>query len=175
VARASVEVRYAVDHGSVRRSFLRLFEMLHDEGSTRDEVSNQIRADLSFSVRSEVTPYLAGRFPHESISQATVDRHIRARVDEIASTYDNWVANSLESWMLTIYPVLDPNVWVGAGDEEAGVVDISLVADAIGLNAWVWNLDLNESPFLRIDAVSRMHKSMVILSHLYSLSVPQMA
>ncbi len=175
MARASVEVRYNVDLGSVRRSIVRLFQMLDNEDNMRDQVLNQMRADLAFSVRSEITAYLSQRFPYEPVSEAAVGEQVEARISEIASTYDDWVMNRLESWMSAIYSLLDVHLWVGAQDEDSGVVDIPLVADAIGLNAWIWNLDLSESPFLRIDAVSKMHKSMVILSHLYSLSVPQLA
>jgi hypothetical protein len=131
----SQEVRYSVDHGAVRRSLMILFDLLADEDNERDQFMGQIRADVRVPVEYEVSRHWEQRaVAGVLMPSASLEQLIR----EILLMFEEWMEAELESWMASIYPTLDPRIWLGSG-EASGVVDVSLVADAIGLIVWVWN------------------------------------
>ncbi len=71
-----------------------------------------------------------------------------------AATTESWLDSDLQPWMESIYPVLDEEVWLGPADQEAGVIDLLLLADAVGLSAYSWDLPVGISPFRRLDVVA---------------------
>ncbi len=100
-----------------------------------------------------------------------VDAGVSAERDAILGRYRVWLAEDLEPWMLSVYPILNENVWVGERDEPAGVIDVLLLADAMGLYAYNWQLDLEHSPFRRLDVVVASDPALVVLAELYSQSI----
>lgn len=141
----SQEVRYSVDHGAVRRSLMILFDLLADEDNERDQFMGQIRADVRVPVEYEVSRHWEQRaVAGVLMPSASLEQLMEERIREILLMFEEWMEAELESWMASIYPTLDPRIWLGSG-EASGVVDVSLVADAIGLIVWVWNLNLQES------------------------------
>ncbi len=98
-----------------------------------------------------------------------------AGLAEILNRVRRWFENDLEAWMTKIYPTLDETVWLGERYGTTGAIDILLLADAVGLNAYVWNLQIGEPPFRRLDVVGRSDTGMLVLSELYSQSLPAIA
>jgi hypothetical protein len=95
-------------------------------------------------------------------------------VAEILNRIRFWFENELEPWMGSIYPTLDETVWLGER-YSTGAIDILLLADALGLNAYEWNLEIGASPFRRLDVVGRCDTGMLVLSELYAQSVGAIA
>ncbi|MGO9156411.1 hypothetical protein [Mycobacterium sp.] len=97
-----------------------------------------------------------------------------AGVAEILNRIRLWFENELATWMGSIHPTLDETVWLGER-YGTGAVDILLLADAFGLNAYEWNLEIGASPFRRLDIVGRCDTGMLVLSELYAQSVGAIA
>ena len=54
-----------------------------------------------------------------------------------------------------------------------GAIDILLLADAVELNGYMWNLEPGQSPFRRLDVVGGVvDTGMLVLSELYAQSMP---
>jgi hypothetical protein len=141
---------------TIREEFLaRIADEMHEP--VRDEVARQMRQ------RGNASEYWQ--------SHGGLDRATAAERDAIVGRYRLWLADGLEPWMLSIYPILDENVWVGARDEPGGVIDVLLLADAIGLQAYNWSQDLERSPFRRLDVVAASDPALVVLAELYSQSI----
>jgi hypothetical protein len=122
-----------------------LFDLLADEDNERDQFMGQIRADVRVPVEYEVSRHWEQRaVAGVLMPSASLEQLMEERIREILLMFEEWMEAELESWMASIYPTLDPRIWLGSG-EASGVVDVSLVADAIGLIVWVWNLNLQES------------------------------
>lgn len=101
-----------------------------------------------------------------------LDEMTTAGVGEIISRVGNWIRMEMPSWMASIHPHLDETVWLGEAYTTRGAIDTVLFADALGLNAYVWNLQPGESPFRRLDVVGGADTSMLVLSELYAQSTP---
>jgi hypothetical protein len=104
-----------------------------------------------------------------------LDAATRIERDAVVARYAAWLAETLEPWMASIYPVLQANVWVGARDEPGGVINMLLLADAIGLQAYSWNLEVEASPFQRIDVIAASDPALMVLAELYAYSIPTYA
>jgi len=174
LARASADQRGAVELDTVRESVRRLFGLLRDERPRREEFLGRIAREVEEPVRDDIGRQLRQR-PNAYAywdERGGIDAATSTEVGAIVERYRRWLTAELEPWMASIYPVLDENVWVGARDETGGVVDVLLLADAIGLQAYNWNLDLERSPFQRPDFVAATDPALVVLAELYAQSIP---
>jgi hypothetical protein len=177
VALASEPWRRSIDADSLRRSVRRLFRLLRDEESARAEFLDRAGDEVRVPVRDQVARQL-----RESAELRQVFEEERgglgpltdAGVAEILNRIRFWFENELEPWMGSIYPTLDETVWLGER-YSTGAIDILLLADALGLNAYEWNLEIGASPFRRLDVVGRCDTGMLVLSELYAQSVGAIA
>jgi hypothetical protein len=173
VAQASVEERRRINLDAVREAVRRLFGLLRDEEPSREEFLSRIEGEVTEAIRDEILRQIRQRDNAFDYWQARggVDAGAITERNAIISRFRSWLADDLEPWMAAIYPVLNENVWVGARDEPAGVVDVLLLADAIGLYAYNWNLDVERSPFRRLDVIAASDTALVVLAELYSESI----
>lgn len=177
VALASEPWRRSIDADSLRESVHRLFRLLHDEDSARAQFLDRAQDVVREPVRDQVARQL-----RESAGLRQVFEEERgglgpltdSGVAEILNRIRLWFEDGLEAWMDSIHPTLDETVWLGER-YSTGVIDILLLADAIGLNAYEWNLEIGESPFRRLDIVGRCDTAMLVLSELYAQSVGAIA
>jgi hypothetical protein len=95
-----------------------------------------------------------------------------AGVAEILNRIRHWLEDDLPAWMVGIYPILDETVWLGETGGTPGAIDILLLADGVGLNAYVWNLTVGDSPFKRLDIVGQAEMGMLVLTELYAQAAP---
>lgn len=172
-AEASRRYRYEVDPRALRYSLRRLFALRDDEHERQalvGHIEQEVRSPLLEEVARQMRDRPAADFyfeAHGGLERITADR-----VAEVAGYYASWLDGGLEPWMASVYPVVDEGAWLGEADDEAGVIDLLLLADAVGLNAYSWGLEIGASPFRRLDIVMRMDVPMVVLTHLYALSAP---
>jgi hypothetical protein len=103
--------------------------------------------------------------------ETLTDEGVREIMDRIAS----WLSDDLGEWMAMIHPEVDETVWLGERFTSGGAIDILLLADAVGLTAYMWNFETGESPFRRLDVVGRLDTGMLVLSELYAQSLPAVA
>jgi hypothetical protein len=173
LAQASTEERRKVDLSAVREAIRRLFGLLRNETPSHEDFLNRIDSELSEAVRDEVWRQMRQRdnaFNYWN-ERGGVDAGVSAERDAILGRYRAWLAEDLEPWMLSIYPILNENAWVGERDEPSGVIDVLLLADAMGLYAYNWQLDLERSPFRRLDVIVSSDPALVVLAELYSQSI----
>jgi hypothetical protein len=169
LAQASVQRRAAIDLSIVREAVRRLFELLHDE-TARGQFLAQVAVEVAEPVRDEIERQRGQRNNAYSywLERGGLDAVAAAESQKIVNRYGRWLTEGLEPWMVSIYPVLNEDVWVGARDDPGGVVDMLLLADAIGLQAYNWNLDMNRSLFHRLDLVAASDPGLVVLGECYS-------
>jgi hypothetical protein len=173
LAQASLRHRSDVDLRGLRYSFRRVFRLLRDDDDDREDFVRHVRTEVREPIRDEVARQMRSRELARSYFEAHggLERMTEDRVAEVAGLYSSWLDEQLQPWMSAIYPVLDEEVWLGASDEESGVIDLLLLADAVGVNAYSWNMEIGDSPFRRLDVVLRMDPPLVVLSDLYATSV----
>jgi hypothetical protein len=173
VAQASSERRGQVDLSSVREAVRRLFGLLQDQEGARSELLERIRTEAAEPVRDDVFRQIrqrdnASRYWDE---RGGVEGAAATELETLVGRFASWLEFQLGPWLETIYPVLDAHVWVGARDEPGGILDTLLLADAIGLHAFSWGMQVDESPFRRLDVVAGAEPGMVVLAELYSQAV----
>lgn len=173
VAAASESWRRALDAGSLRESLRRLFKLLRDEDARADFVA-QAEDELREPVRDQVARQLRQSDALREIfdERGDLEALTLAGVAGILNRIRGWLENELNAWMVGIYPVLDETVWLGETAGAGGAIDILLLADGVGLNAYVWNLSVGDSPFKRLDIVGQAEIGMLVLTELYSQAAP---
>jgi len=174
LAQASADQRGAVELDTVRESVRRLFGLYRDERPRREDFLGRIAYEVREPVQDEVGRQMRQR-PNAYAyweERGGLDGATSTEVDAIVERYRRWLIGGLLPWMVSIHPVLDENVWVGARDEPGGMVDVLLLADAIGLQAYSWSLDPQRSPFRRLDVVAGADPGLVVLAELYAQSIP---
>ncbi|QGN34891.1 hypothetical protein [Microlunatus sp. Gsoil 973] len=138
-------------------------------GRISEEVGEPVRDDVFRQIRQREN---ANRYWD---GLGGVDGAARAETEAIVQRFGHWLEDQLEPWLASIYPVLDADVWVGDRDQSGGAVDTLLLADALGLHAYSWNMHVEETPFRRLDVVAGADASLVVLGETYSQSVPAVA
>lgn len=176
LAQASSGHRGEVDLQTVRDAVRRLFSLMGDPGE-RAQFLERIAGELSQPVLDDVARQIrqrdnASRYWDE---RGGVRGAAQAETNAIILRFGDWLEHQLAGWLESIYPVLNPDVWVGAHDEANGMVDVLLLADALGVNAYSWNLHVEESPFRRLDVVSGSSPALVVLGESYCQSVSAFA
>jgi hypothetical protein len=173
LAQASLRYRSDVDLRGLRYSLRQVFRLLRDADDDRQEFVRHVRTEIRTPIRDEVARQMRSRELATSYFEAHggLERMAEDRTSEVARLYAAWLDEQLQPWMSAIYPVLDEEVWLGAPDQESGVIDLLLFADAVGVNAYSWNMEIGDSPFRRLDMALRMDPPMVVLSDLYATSV----
>jgi hypothetical protein len=176
VAAASESWRRAVSPDSLRESVRRLFRLLQDEDSAIGDFLGQAEDELREPLRDQVQRQLRRSDAQREVfdERGGLDALTNTGLDEILNRLRRWLENDLEAWMARIHPTLDETVWLGER-YGTGAIEILLLADAVGLNAYVWNIQIGEPPFRRLDIVGRCDTGMLVLSELYSQSLPAIA
>jgi hypothetical protein len=177
VAAASERWRRSIRPDSLRESVRRLFKLLRDEDSARANFLDRAADELRDPVQEQVARQLRGSDALREVfedERGGLDALTLAGIAEILDRVRRWFENDLQAWMAQIHPTLDETVWLGERP-GTGAIDILLLADAVGLNAYVWNLQIGASPFGRLDIVSRCDTGMLVLSELYAQSLPAIA
>lgn len=173
LAQASSEYRAHVDLESVREAVRRVFGLMNDTEDARQVFIERIAAGVTEPLRDDVARQIrqrdnASRYWDE---HGGIDEAVRRERAAIVGRFEMWLDTELRAWLQTIYPVLNPQVWVGDRDEPGGVVDVLLLADSLGVNAYSWNMPADESPFRRLDVVAGADPAMVVLAETYSQSI----
>jgi hypothetical protein len=172
LAQASSRQRGLVDLQTVREAVRRLFALLEDQ-EFRDSFFERIADEAREPIRDEVFRQIrqrdnASRYWDE---RGGVDGATMVELTVLLQRFRTWVALDLRPWLEDIFPILDPDAWVGEWDRVSGAVDTLLLADAIGMHAYSWGLHVDEPRFRRLDVVAGSEPGMVVLSELYSQSV----
>jgi len=174
LANASNQQRGAIQLNVLRDAIRRLFALLRDEDTSRRDFLDRVATDVQERVLDEANRHTSQRnnaYDHwQELGgpQAAAD----AERDSIVQRYSLWLGEDLKPWMEAIYPVLDEVVWVGAPEDQSGLIDVLLLADSIGLQAYNWNLELDRSPFRRLDVVVAGDPGLVVLAEVYSEMIP---
>jgi hypothetical protein len=176
VASASEAWRRAILPDSVRRAVQQLFRLRQDE-SERAEFCEVIAGELEEPVRDQVRRQIAysGEMHRLFEERGGENVLIEAGINEIVVRIRSWLDSELDGWMMSIHDQLDETVWLGEPDSPSGVVDIALIADALGLNAYRWNAEVGSSPFRRLDIAATTATGLLVLSELYAQSMPVIA
>ena len=130
LAQASADQRGAVELDTVRESVRRLFGLYRDERPRREDFLGRIAYEVREPVQDEVGRQMRQR-PNAYAyweERGGLDGATWTEVDAIVERYRRWLIEGLLPWMVSIHPVLDENVWVGARDEPGGMVDVLLLA-----------------------------------------------
>lgn len=174
LAAASEDRRRFIRSDALKETLRRLFRLKDDEESRADflvraseEVEEPVRDQVARQLR--FSGGLRDIFEDE---RGGLDGMTTAGVGEIISRVGDWIRTDMPSWMASIHPDLDETAWLGEAYTTRGAIDMVLFADALGLNAYVWNLQPGESPFRRLDVVGGADTSMLVLSELYAQSTP---
>lgn len=172
LAQASSRHRGEVDLQTVREAVRRLFALMVDR-SARAQFLERISIEVHQPVLDDVARQIrqrrnASRYWEE---RGGVLGAAEAETNAIVRRFGDWIEFRLPGWLESIWPVLDEDVWVGARDESGGMVDVLLLADALGVNAYSWNLHVEESPFRRLDVVAGSSPALVVLGESYCQSV----
>jgi hypothetical protein len=101
-----------------------------------------------------------------------LDALTNAGIQNIIDRVQWWFVNDLAGWMARIHEPVDETVWIGERFGSGGAIDILLLADAVGLNAYMWNLAHGQSPFEKLEVVVGVDTGMLVLSELYAQSMP---
>jgi len=174
LANASNQQRAAIQINVLRDAIRRLFALLHDEDTSRHDFLDRVATEVQEPVLDEANRHTSQRKNANDHwrglggPQAAAD----AERDAIVQRYSTWLGEDLKPWMESIYPVLDEVVWVGAPEDQGGLIDVLLLADSIGLQAYNWNLELDRSPFRRLDAVAAGDPGLVVLAEVYAEMIP---
>ncbi len=173
VAAASRDVRRRVEIRSVEETMRSLFALL---GDSDEQASFLDRAYVAIEemVAAEMSQYLANR---PEVAEETELRGGSADLEasrsaQIVSGNRDFLENGLYQWMEGIYENVNADLWLGASDDVGGIIDLRLIGDAIGLNAWSWGLEPTDSPFLRYDSATSMPLPFVVMMERYGRSVP---
>jgi hypothetical protein len=173
VASASEEWRRSVRPDTLEEALRRLFRIRDDEEKRADFL---VRAteELDEPVRDQIARQLrhSGNLRSAFEEQGGLDALTTAGVGEIVGRVRDWIRAEMRGWMASIHPEVDETVWLGEPYTTTGAIDSLLLADALGLNAYVWNLLPGESPFRRLDIVGGADTGMLVLSELYAQSTP---
>ncbi|MDX3192078.1 hypothetical protein PV458_27020 [Streptomyces sp. MN03-5084-2B] len=173
IAVASEPWRRAIDPGSVRHAVHRLFALRENEYQ-RNELCDAAAGELWEPVRDQVNRQIANSdrmYPvfEERGSETALTE---AGVGEIVERIRAWLETELDGWMRTIHERLDERLWLGDQHGSPGVIDVALLADALGLNAYVWNAPVGASPFRRLDMTAATPIGILVLSELYAQAIP---
>lgn len=175
VAAASERWRRAVIPDVIRESVRRLFR-LRERQSERDEFCNEVAEQVWEPVRDQVRRQIrnSGRMYRVFEERGGEEAVTEAGVTEIVTRIRHWLDQELEDWMAEIHDTVDETRWLGERHGAPGVIDILLLADALGLAAYAWNAEVGASPFRRLDMVAGMPTGLLVLSELYAQSMPVM-
>jgi hypothetical protein len=173
LAQASLPWRGRVDI-TVLRDAVRMLFSLRDSANARGTFVGRVDDEVAAPIRDAVERQLAER---QNSSRYWEERGgeeaaVEAERSVIRSRVASWLDNDLEQWMRTVLPVLDENVWVGARDEVGGVIDLLLLADAVGVFGYSWNIVPERSPFSRLDVVAGAQLPLLVVAELYAQGMP---
>jgi len=88
-------------------------------------------------------------------------------LDTVATELRSWLDDDLADWMAEINPRVDESVWI-----EDGLIDVELLADAIGLVRYDWGLPIGASPFSRVDMARQTPTGLLVLAETYTRATP---
>lgn len=148
-----------------------------DDQAERNELLARAADDLHEPVRDQVARQLRNSDQARELFEERGDlaQQTETGVQEIVERIRQFLEHDLRNWMQLIHPTLNEEFWVGDRDSPQGVIDLLLLGDALGLNAYVWNADPSESPFRRLDMVARSDLGLLVLGELYAQSAPAVA
>jgi hypothetical protein len=175
VAHASRAHRYAIEAGAVReaiRGLFRLLESSADRDGFAERVVEYARPEMADLVHRQTSERVAMRTEFEDAGgeyAMTEEEYLGQIRDDLLG----WLTGGLASWMTSIRPELDVISWLGPDRP----VDVPLLADAIGLNRYTWDLADRESPFQRLHLVRTATPEMLVLTELcgQSMAMPAYA
>lgn len=173
VAAASEHWRRSLDPASLREALRKLF-LLRSEATARSNFLTNIQAELVAPVSKAVDRQLSNSENMRSVFDDRGNRSmlIAAEVALIVDRLGTWLENELENWMAAIHYPVDESVWIGERFTQGGVIDLLLLADAVGLTSFAWNVQPGDPPFRRLDMVARADIGMLTVSELYAQSIP---
>jgi len=171
VANASADHRGQVRTDAVRETVRRLIGLL--EESERRDFLEHAAAEASEPIRAVADEmYRRDNIMQYWDERGGVEIAASVELDLLIDRYQACLEFELRPWLAEIHPIIDADTWIGAQRDGAeGVVDPLLLADAIGLNAYNWNLEIGRSPFGQPDVVTAADPAMVVLSEVYSQTV----
>ncbi len=70
--------------------------------------------------------------------------------------------------MAEINPSLNESAWLAAEGRAGGGIDLTLIADAIGLNSYAWAAEPTDQPFRRLDIPGATEPGLLVLTSLYA-------
>ncbi len=176
LAVASERWRRSIRPESLRRAVRKMFGLL-DDPAERSELLARAADELREPVRDQVARQLRNSDQSRELleGRGNLSQQTEAGVQEITERIRQFLEHELRDWMQRIHPTLNMEFWIGDRDRSQGVIDLLLLGDALGLNAYVWNVDPSQSPFRRLDMVARGDLGLLILGELYAQSAPAVA
>ena len=170
LAQASQEKRNAVDPAALWEATLALF-LLREDGDAREQYLAGVGTTLRDALRDRYTDELqnrpiAARVTGVDDAEVLADRERDVMIEQLRG----WLSTELTAWMAEIYPVVDKEVWLG-DRLGGGAIDLLLLADAIGLNAFAWDVEPDVQPFERLDIVASTEPGLLVLASLYAIGM----
>lgn len=141
-----------------------------DERDTfRDQAVEYVTPEVTALVHRELTERDAMRAEFDAIGGVAglTDTYL----GQIRDDLHHWLTSELGDWMSSLRAELDEDSWL-YGDQP---VNIPLLADAIGLARYTWDLAVGESPYQRLHLVRTAAPEMLVLAELCGLGMPMTA
>jgi len=174
LARASEQQRRQIQPAAMREALRQLFRLLRDEDAARDNFLQRAVAELAQPVLDHVTRQVQQSDALGPVlnERGGIDALAEASSWGIISRVSQWISDDLAGWMAQIHTPVDETLWLGERFANGGAIDLLLLADGIGLFSYMWDLAPRESPFRRLEVVGGVDTGMLVLSQLYSQSMP---
>ncbi|WP_135452980.1 hypothetical protein [Mycobacterium sp. DL99] len=174
LARVSARWRREIFRESLYESLRRLFALLLDDNGARDEFLTRARETLHepVEVRAQEQMAQSDRLGLVFEERGGLDALTNTGIQNIIARVQQWFVDGLPDWMARIHEPVDQTVWIGERFGSGGAIDILLLADALGLNAYMWNLAPGQSPFEKLEVVVGVDTGTLVLSDLYAQSMP---
>jgi hypothetical protein len=169
LAEASRRYRYSIHADGVRGALSLLFGLLSNTNDEIDRFYTRAADQLALSVAELISTQVSLR---DSMRQVYEERGGQAEVarqylDEVIAELRAWLTSDLAGWLAEINPDLSESRWL-----NDGLIDIALLADAIGLIMYTWDLPIGASPFSRLDMARQMPTGLLVLTETYTQAVP---
>ncbi|WP_280829849.1 hypothetical protein [Mycobacterium sp. OTB74] len=171
LAEASQPWRNSVDITVLTTAVAVLFELRRDTDA-REQYLTTVGDSLHEALRDGYTEELQNRPIAATVTGSdNADVLAERERDGMIDQLRGWLTTQLEAWMAEIYPVVRMKDWLQANQPGGRPIDFLLLADAIGLNAYAWDVDPDFQPFKRLDIVAGTEPGLLVLASLYAIGM----
>ncbi|MCC3313645.1 hypothetical protein [Nocardia africana] len=167
LAEASAPWRNSINLGALVTAIRALFAIRENADLRETYLTDLVRSDLRDAVTAEIRSDFNAR-PAARLANEDVEAVIADELDAIVDELRTWLSTELTAWMAEIYPIVEVEDWLDDDRPGGRGIDLLMMADAIGLNSYMWHIDTTAPVFAHLNVVAGTEPGLLVLASLYA-------